>query len=165
MAGCRVLQQAAAVALHPDHAAEKERKQPLRQGRRRLSKGPRSGAARCRDERAGSTRPRPNSATVTPSHAPAEKRVRARGPGASPTDSQNIASVVNVLSWGSRRSRTNGVSPRKLFDGPVTVQGSPSSRRLIQRHCGTVARSRIPFGQLCASRKLDTFKKIVEMAG
>ena len=113
----------------------------------------------------GTTRPLPNSATVTPSHAPAEKRVRARGPGASPTDSQNIASVVNVLSWGSRRSRTNGVSPRKLFDGPVTVQGSPSSRRLIQRHCGTVARSRIPFGQLCASRKLDTFKKIVEMAG
>ena len=164
-----MLLRATAFHLHPMGRRKQNKRNPSLIGLTKQDREARAAAAPSAAQPSvgaqDRTRPRPNSATVTPSHAPAEKRVRACGPGASPTDSQNIAGVGNVLSWGSRRSRTNGVSPRKLFDGPITVQGSPSSRRLIQRHCGTVARSRIPFGQHCASQKLDTFKEIVEMAG
>ena len=113
-------------------------------------------------ERAAGAQGRPRSATVTPNNGPAKKRARARAPGASPRGSTNSQNI-DVFSWGTTSLRSN--PQRRLFDGPITVQGSPSSRRLIQRHCGTVARSRVPFGQLCASQKLDTFKEIVEMAG
>ena len=123
MAGYRVLLQAAAVTLHPDHAARKEGEQPYRQGRRQVPKA--RAAERAAQPSVGAqdrTRPRPNSATVTPSTAHAKKRPR--GAGASPrvpTDSQNIAGVLGLssgLSWGETRIRS---TPRKLFDGPITV--------------------------------------------
>jgi hypothetical protein len=108
----------------------------------------------------GTTRPRPSSATVTPITARAKKRTcRAGVSPRVPTESQNIAGVDNGLSSGDTRIRS---TPRRLFDGPITVQGdSPSSRR----HSGAAARSRKRFGDLGPQQKHNTFEKAVKLLG